>query len=59
MSQTTTAAGPEYTAARERAPSSVVGPWAWLRANLFSTWWSTAITLVLGYLILRFVISFI
>jgi general L-amino acid transport system permease protein len=59
MSQTTTAAGPEYTAARERAPSSVVGPWAWLRANLFSNLLSTAITLVLGYLILRLVVSFV
>lgn len=30
-----------------------VGPWAWMRANLFSSWWSTAVTLALAYLVLR------
>ena len=38
---------------RERPPAGSVGPVAWLRANLFGSWWSTAITLALGYLILR------
>jgi len=52
-------AEPGYTAARERPPSNVAGPWAWARANLFGSWWSTAITLVLGYVILRVAISFI
>jgi general L-amino acid transport system permease protein len=30
----------------------------WLRANLFSSWWSSAVTLVLLYLIVRWVVSF-
>ncbi|MBR0654298.1 amino acid ABC transporter permease [Plastoroseomonas arctica] len=42
-----------------RAPISVVGPIAWVRANLFSGWLSTAITLALGYLIIRWAIGFI
>ena len=44
--------------ANARPPAST-GPWAWARANLFGSWWSTAVTLVLGYLILRFAVSFI
>ena len=59
MSQIIAAAAPGDIPARERPPSSVAGPWAWARANLFGSWWSTAITLVLGYLILRFAVSFI
>lgn len=40
--------------ARERPPSSAdYGPWAWMRQNLFGSWWSTAVTLVCVYLILR------
>jgi general L-amino acid transport system permease protein len=38
---------------RERPPAHVAGPLAWARANLFNAWWSTALTLVLGYLVLR------
>ncbi len=39
---------------RISAPSGVrLGPVAWLRANLFGSWWSTAVTLLLGYLIVR------
>ena len=38
---------------RERPPAGIVGPVAWLRANLFSSWLSTAVTLLLGYLIVR------
>ncbi len=34
-------------------PASVRGPVGWARANLFSSWWSTAVTLALGYLILK------
>jgi general L-amino acid transport system permease protein len=60
MSQTVASVDPvAIAAARERPPSGVAGPWAWARANLFGSWWSTAVTLVLGYLILRFAISFI
>jgi general L-amino acid transport system permease protein len=59
VSQTIATAAPGDIPARERPPSSVAGPWAWARANLFGSWWSTAITLVLGYLILRFAVGFI
>ena len=52
-------AQPGFTAARERPPSSVAGPWAWARANLFGSWWSTAVSLVLGYVILRVAVGFI
>ncbi len=41
------------TAARERPPASVYGPMAWMRANLFSGWLSTIVTLVLGYFVLQ------
>ena len=41
-------------------PASIsAGPVAWARANLFSGWLSTAVTLALGYLIIRFAIGFI
>ena len=39
-----------------RPPVTVVGPWAWLRKNLFSTWYNIALTLLglwLLYTILR------
>ena len=52
-------ADPRYTSARASPPAGTTGPWGWARANLFGTWWSTAITLLLGYLILRFAVSFI
>jgi general L-amino acid transport system permease protein len=55
----TVLSGPRITATRERPPSGVTGPWAWAKANLFGSWWSTAVTLVLGYLILRFAVDFI
>ena len=34
-------------------------PIAWARANLFGSWWSTAITLALCYLLIRFAMAFI
>ena len=55
----TTIAGPSYTTAREQPPSGTVGPWAWARENLFGSWWSTAVTLVLAYLVLRFGVALI
>src|ERR1700677_3457961 len=58
MSQVDAVADPRYTSAREAPPAGTTGPWGWARANLFGTWWSTAITLLLGYLILRFAVSF-
>jgi len=45
--------------ARERPPANMVGPWAWAKANLFSSWFSSAVTLLLGYLILRAAWGFI
>ena len=47
------------TAAREQVKIPGLGPWAWARANLFGNWWSTAITLALGYLILRVVFGLV
>ena len=52
---TMTAPAPE----REAPPPGTTGPWAWVKTNLFSSWWSTAITLVLGYVILRSLLAFI
>jgi general L-amino acid transport system permease protein len=46
--------GPAATAARERPPASFAGPVAWLRRNLFNSWWSSAVTILLGYLLVRF-----
>jgi general L-amino acid transport system permease protein len=60
MSQTTVDAvtDPRYSAAHERPPTGSTGPLGWARANLFGSWWSTAITLLLGYIILRIGVSF-
>ena len=43
---------------RERPAALSSGPVAWARANLFSGWLSTAVTLALGYLLIRFAVSF-
>jgi general L-amino acid transport system permease protein len=48
---------PIATAART-PPSSAIGPVAWLKENLFRGWVSTAITLALGYVIIRAGIAF-
>jgi general L-amino acid transport system permease protein len=51
---------PALPAAPSRsAPLTAVGPIAWARANLFSGWLSTAVTLVLGYLTIRAVMGFV
>jgi general L-amino acid transport system permease protein len=42
-----------------RPPLTAVGPIAWARASLFSSWWSTAVTLVLAYLIARWVMGLV
>ena len=44
---------------RARPGVANAGPIAWARANLFSGWLSTAVTLALGYLIIRFAIGFV
>ena len=54
MSTTTIA-----TAQRAQPPVGVDGPLAWARANLFSSWWSTAITLALGWLVVNAAVSFL
>ncbi|MFC7607790.1 amino acid ABC transporter permease [Teichococcus aestuarii] len=36
-----------------------MGPLAWAKANLFSSWISTAVTLALGYLLVRWTMGFI
>jgi general L-amino acid transport system permease protein len=38
---------------REQPPASLVGPWPWARRNLFGSWWSSAVTMLLGYLLIR------
>jgi len=42
-----------------RAPITLIGPIAWARENLFANWWSTAITLAMIYLIVKFTIGFV
>ncbi len=59
MSQSTITAGTPPAGVVERPPPGMIGPIAWLKANLFSTWLSTAVTLVLGYIILRAVVGFV
>jgi general L-amino acid transport system permease protein len=53
----TTTAEHVPTEARAQAKVAALGPWAWLRANLLSSWLSTAVTLALGYLIIRILFS--
>jgi general L-amino acid transport system permease protein len=59
MSQTAAAADPRYATARRQPDGAAGGPWLWLRTNLFGSWLSTALTLVLLYLILRAGFAFI
>lgn len=46
-------------AIERRPPTFAVGPLGWLRANLFSSWLSTAVTLVLAYLLVSWTLSFL
>ena len=50
---------PASPAEPRRPPILAVGPIAWVKANLFSSWLSTAVTLALGYLIVRWAIGFV
>ncbi|HVZ08020.1 amino acid ABC transporter permease [Rhodopila sp.] len=59
MSQTTATAGSIPKPSRERPPAALIGPWAWMRTNLFGSWWSTAVTLALGYIIVRIVYALV
>ncbi|MBL6077857.1 amino acid ABC transporter permease [Belnapia sp. T18] len=46
-------------AAPRSAPISQIGFVGWMRANLFSGWLSTAVTLLLAYMIVRWAIGFV
>jgi general L-amino acid transport system permease protein len=59
MSQTVATADPRHASTRERPPARVAGPLVWIKTNLFGSWWSTAISLLLGYLILHYAAAFI
>ena len=54
---TAVAAAPE--AVSRQPPVLVAGPVAWVRANLFSSWVNTAVTLLLAYLVARWAIGFV
>jgi len=54
---TAVASAPE--AAPRTAPLSQIGLAGWLRANLFSSWINTAVTLVVLYFVVRWAIGFI
>ncbi|MCX8133401.1 MAG: amino acid ABC transporter permease [Roseococcus sp.] len=45
--------------APRRGPAQGGKAVAWMRENLFSSWWSTAVTLALAYLLIRYAASFI
>ena len=59
MSDITASTGVGAGSPRRSAPITAIGPIAWLRANLFSGWLSTAVTLALGYLVVRAVLAFV
>jgi general L-amino acid transport system permease protein len=59
MSAMTAVPAPQAEAAPRAAPIRTTGPIAWARANLFASWWSTAVTLVLAYLIVRWTLGFV
>ncbi|MFN3448862.1 MAG: amino acid ABC transporter permease [Roseococcus sp.] len=59
MSDITAPAAPAALSAPRQAPVRLAGPMAWMRENLFSSWWSTAVTLVLAYLLIRYALSFV
>ena len=53
MSDTAIPSGPR------KPPITAVGPIAWAKTNLFSGWLSTAVTLAMGYLLIKLALSFI
>ena len=46
-------------ARREQPPMLVAGPIAWARANLFSSYLSSLVTLALAYFLIKFIVGFI
>src|ERR1700710_15101 len=59
MSQATATAEHVPVEAREQAKIAAISPWTWARANLFGSVWSTAVSLALGYIIVRVVLSLV
>jgi general L-amino acid transport system permease protein len=59
MSDITLGAAVVPDAEPRSAPIRTTGPIAWARQNLFGNWWSTAVTLLLAYLIVRWTIGFV
>ena len=57
MRQATATAEHIQTASRDQPPAGTSGPVAWVRTNLLDSWWSTAVTLALGYVIVRVLFS--
>ncbi|HEV7263902.1 MAG TPA: amino acid ABC transporter permease [Falsiroseomonas sp.] len=57
--RTAAARVPGEASAPRLPPTHTEGPIAWAKANLFNSWISTAVTLVLAYLILRWTIGFV
>jgi len=57
MSTTTTTHTP--IARRDQPALLVAGPVAWMRANLFSSWLSSLVTLALAYFLIKFAVGFI
>jgi general L-amino acid transport system permease protein len=54
-------AGAAATPAPDRVRPAIRagGPIAWARANLFGSWWSSAVTLLLGYFLVKWAVSLI
>ena len=57
--ETAVAGVPGEASAPRNPPLAQIGLPGWLRANLFSSWLNTAITLALLYLVVRWVIGFV
>jgi general L-amino acid transport system permease protein len=47
------------SAAIVQPPTVLIGPWAWARTNLFNSWLSTAVTLAIGYILIRLTVGVI
>ena len=54
-----TSIAPEALPARSPEKAPGIGAVGWLKENLFGSWVSTAVTLALGYVIVRIVIAFV
>lgn len=59
MSMSTSLAPSVPLSARPRDVPPGAGAVAWVKENLFATWLSTAVTLALGYIIVRVVVAFV